>query len=332
MDYALIWAGVISFAILAYVILDGFDLGIGILLPFERNHDHRDVMINTVAPVWDGNETWLILGGGGLLAAFPLAYALLLTAFYPLIMAMLIGLVFRGVAFEFRFISVNNKPWWDRGFVAGSYVAAFSQGMMVGTFIQGIDVSGRVYGGGWFDWLTPFSLFTGSAVVAGYALLGATWLVWKTEKDLQAWCRRAALKVGIATVAAMAVISVWTPLMDARIAALWFSMPNLLFLAPVPLLAGICAVMLWYSVRKGWEGVPFLAALGLFVTSFMGLAISVFPYAVPYTFSFRDAAAPDSALQFILVGAVVLLPMILGYTAWSYWVFRGKVKVGEGYH
>ncbi|MGE0232057.1 MAG: cytochrome d ubiquinol oxidase subunit II [Flavobacteriaceae bacterium] len=331
-DLPTVWAALIAFAVLMYVVLDGFDLGIGILFPFVRHEKRRDVMINSIAPVWDGNETWLVLGGGGLYAVFPLAYSLLLTAFYAPLTAMLLALIFRGVAFEFRFKDPRHRRWWDWGFSGGSILAAFTQGVVLGTFIQGVAVDGRSYAGGWFDWLTPFSLFTGIALVAGYGLLGATWLVMKAEGGLQAQCRRLAVGFLAAVLVALAVVSLWTPLIHEGVRGRWFVWPNIAFLAPVPLLGAASAFGLFAAVRKGADYWPFLFALALFVFSYLGLAISFYPYIVPPSVTVHQAAGPDESLGFLLVGALILLPLILAYTAYSYWVFRGKVRAGESYH
>ena len=332
LDLAFVWAGLIALAVLMYVVMDGFDLGIGILFPFLKRADDRDVMMNSIAPVWDGNETWLVLGGGGLLAVFPLAYSLLMTAFYAPLIVMLLALVFRGVAFEFRFRDPRHRFFWDHGFAAGSIAATFCQGMVLGTFIQGIDVVGRSYAGGWFGWLTPFSLFTGFALLVGYALLGATWLVMKTEGELQARVIRHAKWLALGTIAAIVAVSIWTPLLNLSYAMRWFAMPNMAYLSPVPLLVAATAWTLWRSLSRGHDVQPFVCALALFVLSFAGLAISLYPYLVPPQITIYEAAAPPESLAFLLAGAAVLLPIILAYTAYSYWVFRGKVRVGEGYH
>ncbi len=315
-----------------YVVMDGFDLGIGILFPFLKRPEDRDVMMNSIAPVWDGNETWLVLGGGGLLAVFPLAYSLLMTAFYAPLIVMLLALVFRGVAFEFRFRDPRHRFFWDHGFAAGSMAATFCQGVVLGAFIQGIEIDGRSYAGGWFGWLTPFSLFTGVALVVGYALLGATWLVMKTEGELQARVIRFARVLALATLAAIVAVSVWTPLLNLSYAMRWFSMPNLAYLSPVPLLVALTGWALWRALARGNDVQPFLCALTLFVVSFAGLAISLYPYLVPPEITIYEAAGPPESLAFLLAGAAVLLPIILAYTAYSYWVFRGKVRAGEGYH
>jgi cytochrome d ubiquinol oxidase subunit II len=330
-DLAFIWAGLIALAVLMYVVMDGFDLGIGILFPFLKRPDDRDVMMNSIAPVWDGNETWLVLGGGGLLAVFPLAYSLLMTAFYAPLIVMLLALVFRGVAFEFRFRDPRHRFFWDHAFSAGSIGATFCQGMVLGTFVQGIEIEGRNYAGGWFGWLTPFSVFTGAALIVGYALLGATWLVMKTEGELQARVIRFARGLALGTLAAIVAVSVWTPFLNLSYAMRWFSMPNVLYLSPVPLLVAATAWALWRSLGRN-DVQPFVCALLLFVLSFVGLAISLYPYLVPPEITIYEAAGPPESLSFLLAGAVVLLPIILAYTAYSYWVFRGKVRAGEGYH
>jgi cytochrome d ubiquinol oxidase subunit II len=331
-DLPLVWGGLIALAVLMYVIMDGFDLGLGILFPFFRNERQRDVMMNSVAPVWDGNETWLVLGGGGLYAVFPLAYSVLLTAFYAPLIAMLLALIFRGVAFEFRFRDRAHKPIWDLSFAAGSILATFCQGVVLGAFIQGIEIEGRSYAGGWFDWLTPFSLLCGLALMLGYALLGAAWLVMKTADDLQARAYALMRPLAVAVLAAIAVVSLWTPLLNDDIARRWFSWPNIAFLSPVPILVGVTALALWRAIVLRREYQPFLLALVLFILSYGGLGISLFPHIVPPEVTIWDAAAPLESLAFLLVGAVVLLPIILGYTGYAYWVFRGKVRPDEGYH
>jgi cytochrome bd ubiquinol oxidase subunit II len=330
-DLAFIWAGLIAFAVLAYVLFDGFDLGVGILFPFLKSESDRDQAMNSVAPVWDGNETWLVLGGGGLMAAFPLAYAIVMPALYAPITAMLLGLVFRGVAFEFRW-RATAKHHWDWAFAGGSMLAAFAQGIALGALVQGIPVSDRVYAGGWWDWLTLFSVLTGMALVVGYALLGATWLIMKTAGELQAHAYRFAWITGLATLALIGVVSLWTPLMNAQFMARWFAWPAVLYSAPVPIFVAVAALVLFNGLHKRQEASPFLAAIALFVLCYIGLGISFYPYIVPPSLTIWSAAAPDSSLGFLLVGAAVLIPLILGYTAWSYWVFRGKVDTQSGYH
>jgi cytochrome bd ubiquinol oxidase subunit II len=332
LDLPLIWAGLIAFAVLAYVVLDGFDLGVGILFPLVPGEANRDEMMNSVAPVWDGNETWLVLGGGGLFAVFPLAYSIIMPALYAPIIIMLLALVFRGVAFEFRWKTRRGQFLWDWAFAFGSTVAAFAQGVALGALVQGIKVEGRAYAGGWWDWLTPFSLFTGVALVVGYALLGATWLILKTEDHVQRRAYAIAFWAAPLTLAMIGAVSLWTPFLDPLYAERWFGWPHILLAVPVPLLVLAAAYVLLRGLTERRETSPFLAALSLFVLSFIGIGISFYPNIVPHSVTIWDAAAPDNSLSFLLVGAVVLVPLILLYTAYSYWVFRGKVKAVGGYH
>lgn len=333
-DLPLIWFVIIVFATLMYIVMDGFDLGIGILFPVTRDGHDRDVMVNSVAPVWDGNETWLVLGGAGLFGAFPLAYAVITDALTIPLTLMLIGLIFRGVAFEFRFKATEaHRPFWDKAFLSGSLLATFSQGVVVGAFINGFKVTGRTFSGGALDWLTPFNLFCGLGLVIAYALLGASWLVMKSGEPLQGKMRAAAKKLLLALLVVIGVISLWTPLSHGAIADRWFSMPNLLFFSPVPLLVIALSIWLWRCL--GNEEVhrrPFLLTLGLIFLGFSGLGISIWPNIIPPDISFWQAAAPPQSQGFMLVGALLIIPIILVYTFWSYYVFRGKIQHGEGYH
>jgi len=330
-DLTMVWAAIIAFAIAAYVVMDGFDLGIGILFPAFRVGGERDMAMNSIAPVWDGNETWLVLGGGGLLAAFPLAYAIILPALYAPLTAMLLGLVFRGVAFEFRWRDPAHRAFWDGAFCAGSALATFAQGITLGALLQGIAVRGRAYAGGWWDWLTPFSLLTGASLVVGYALLGACWLIWKTHGPIQQDARRFARPLMIALIVAIAAVSACTPFLENQYYRRWFDWPGLLVTAPVPLLVAATGLLLWRSIDGERDGRPFLLTLALFGLSMIGLAISIYPDVIPGRVTIWQAAAPERSQIFMLAGAAVLVPVILGYTAWAYWVFRGKVDE-TGYH
>ena len=331
MDLTIIWAGIIAFAVAAYVVLDGFDLGIGILFPGFAVGAERDSAMNAIAPVWDGNETWLVMGGGGLLAAFPLAYAVILPATYPLVIAMLLGLVFRGVAFEFRWRDERHRAFWDLAFFGGSLVAALTQGMILGAILQGIEVTGRGYSGSWWDWLTPYTLLTGVGVVAGYALLGACWLVWKLEGEVQQRLYRLATWAAIATLALMGIVSFANLALLPEYRDRWLAAPQVYFTSQVPLLTAIIAGFLLYGLRKRWERAPFLMALALFALGMAGVGVTMWPYVVPGELTIWDAATSARSQWFMLVGFLITIPMILGYTAWSYWVFRGKVGA-EGYH
>ncbi len=327
----LVWAGVIGIAVAMYVTLDGFDLGIGILFPFAGRDRERDQMIASIAPFWDGNETWLVLGGGGLLVAFPKAYAVIMPALYLPVIVMLLALVFRGVTFEFRGLA-RRKGRWDIVFAAGSTLAAFCQGAILGGLIQGIRVENGEFAGGAFDWATPFAALCGVAVVAGYALLGATWLVLKTEGELAVRARAQAKVLLVAVLVFMGVVSLWTPFAFPRVFARWFSLPNILFLWPVPIVTGLIALAAWKWLNEGPDARPFFAAIALFLLGYLGLVISTFPYIVPPTLTIWDAAAAPASQMFMLVGTLILLPIILGYTGFIYWIFRGKVREGEGYH
>jgi cytochrome d ubiquinol oxidase subunit II len=326
-----VWAGIVAFAVFAYVVMDGFDLGIGILFPlFDREQDRGTVM-NTVAPVWDGNETWLVLGGGGLMAAFPLAYAVLIPALYAPLIAMLLGLIFRGVAFEFRWRTQRGRRFWDRCFFLGSTIASFMQGVALGAILQGIHVEGRHYAGGWWDWFSPFSILTGLSLMAGYAALGATWIILKTEGELQKHAFALALRTGIALIVGIIAVSATTPWLQHRYYQHWFAWPNVLITAQVPLLVAMTSVLFLIALRRRWERLPFLLILALFALAYVGLGVSVYPYLVPESISITDAAAPAASQRFMLIGTAVLIPIIIAYTAHAYWVFRGKVGTA-GYH
>jgi cytochrome d ubiquinol oxidase subunit II len=332
-DLPVIWAIIIFFGVFMYVVMDGFDLGIGMLFPFVPDRHDRDVMMNTVAPVWDGNETWLVLGGAGLLAAFPLAYSIILSGLYLPLIFMLLGLIFRGVAFEFRFKALDHERHvWDKAFIGGSVTAAFFQGVALGAFLQGIPVTGRAYSGGPLDWLAPFPLLSGVGVMIAYTLLGSTWLIMKTEGDLQQRMIDVARPFSLMLLGAIAVVSVWTPLTHPEVAARWFSFPNLLYFAPVPLLVGVGLFWLLRSLKGAPHRSPFVAALGLIFLGYTGMAISIWPNIVPPYITIWTASSPPQSQGFALVGTLFILPFILGYTVWSYYVFRGKVRVGEGYH
>jgi cytochrome d ubiquinol oxidase subunit II len=331
MDLTVIWAFIIAFAVFAYVVMDGFDLGIGILFPTFNAGRERDRAMNSIAPVWDGNETWLVLGGGGLFAAFPLAYAVILPATYPLIIAMLLGLVFRGVAFEYRWRDPGHQKFWDAAFTGGSFVAALAQGMTLGALLQGIEVEGRAYAGSWWDWLTPYTLLTGLGTVAGYALLGSTWLIWKLDGEEQAHARKLAVRAAIATIVLMGAVSLYNITLNADYAARWLSAPEIYWVAPVPILTALVAVSMLRAITRERNSKPFWLGIALFFLGMSGLGVTIWPYVVPESVTIWQAAAPYRSQVFMLVGVAITLPLIIGYTAWAYWVFRGKVT-DEGYH
>ena len=327
-----IWALVIGTAVALYVILDGFDLGIGILFPLFKNEEERDQMMNSVAPFWDGNETWLVLGGAGLWVAFPKAYAVIMPALYLPVIVMLLALVFRGVAFEFRWVAKPRHRKWDIAFAAGSVIAAFCQGLILGGIVQGISVANGEFAGASFDWVTPFSLLCGVSLITGYALIGATWLEMKTLGAVGERARAYAAPLLLAFLLCILIVSVWTPLAIPRVAERWFTMPNFAYLAPIPLATLALAWGCWHGIKTSRHALPFFCAVGLFLLSYLGLVISNAPYLVPPSLTVWDAAAAPASQVFMLIGTVLMFPVILGYTVFVYWVFRGKVKPGEGYH
>jgi cytochrome d ubiquinol oxidase subunit II len=327
LDLPLIWYGLIITAMFLYVILDGFDLGVGILFPFAPSDTCRDRMMNSIAPFWDGNETWLILGGGGLFAAFPLAYAIIMPALYSPVILMLLGLVFRGVAFEFRFKATGkSRKVWDYAFHFGSLGAAFMQGMILGGFVQGIEVDGRNFSGGPFDWLSAFSVMTGMALVFGYALLGSTWLIMKTDDTTQAWARQCATYVLAIVAIFMGLVSLSMPFLNEDVRNLWFSLPNFFMLLPMPLLSAGIVVLLWRDLHAQREYRPFFLSLGIFLMNYIGLGISLWPWLVPYKINIWQAAAAPESQSLLLIGTAIMLPLVLTYTAFCYYIFRGKTS------
>ncbi|WP_018964069.1 cytochrome d ubiquinol oxidase subunit II [Ancylobacter sp. FA202] len=327
-----IWSLLLAVAIAMYVVLDGFDLGMGILFPFAASEVEKDQMMSSVAPFWDGNETWLVLGGGGLLVAFPLAYSIVMPALYLPVIFMLLALVFRGVAFEFRHVADTSRFLWNIAFAGGSTLAAFFQGVLLGGFVQGIKVENNAFAGGPLDWLTPFALVCGVAVVAGYALIGSVWLVMKTEGAAAIRSRARAKMLLPVVLVFMAIFSLWTPLAFPRIAERWFTTPNLFYLAPVPLLTLVLAYAVWRWLEKGHDNLPFFGVIGLFLLGYFGIGVSIFPYLVPPSLTVWETAAAPASQVFMLIGTVFMLPVVLGYIAFVYWLFRGKVREGEGYH
>ena len=325
LDLPLIWGLLIATAVFVYVFLDGFDLGVGILFPFAPSDKCRSRMMNSIAPFWDGNETWLVLGGGGLFAAFPVAYAVIMPALYVPIIVMLLGLIFRGIAFEFRFKTDESKRWiWDTSFHFGSLIAALMQGIVLGNFVQGIEVTDRNFSGGPLDWANGFSLLTGIALVFGYALLGSTWLVMKTEDVTQAWARKASSYTLVFVAAFMGLISICMPFVDPRVFDIWFAFPNILFLLPIPVLTLLCIVMIARDLKTDREYRPFLLSVALFLLGYIGLGVGMYPWIVPFEFTIWQAAAASTSQSLLLVGTVLFLPLVLGYTAFCFYTFHGK--------
>jgi cytochrome d ubiquinol oxidase subunit II len=330
LDLVPLWTALLALAVFYYVVFDGFDLGVGMLYAWVPKEADRSLVMASIAPIWDGNETWLVFGGLGLLTAFPLAFAIIIPATYFPILIMLLALVFRGVAFEFRFKHTLLRRFWDRAFAVGSGLATFAQGLVLGAFIQGFKVDGRHFAGTSFDWVRPFTVLTGLALMAGYCLLGAGWLILKTEGALQNWARQVGRICLAAVLIGIVAVSIITPLANAQIAHRWFDWPNILYLAPVPIITGLIAIGEWYALFRH-EVMPFIGAILLFLMSFIGIAVSLWPMIVPYHYSLWQAASSPSTQAFLLIGTLFLLPIILMYTAWSYWVFRGKVRADAGY-
>jgi len=332
LDYSFIWAGIIALAVLVYAMLDGFDLGVGMLFGFFRQEKERDRLMNSVAPVWDGNETWLILGGGGLFAAFPVAYGLVMSSLYAPIIAMLLALAFRGVAFEFVHQATSMRKFWELGFFGGSFLAAFCQGMVLGAIVQGIVVEGRGYAGGWWDWITPFTLLTGAAVAVGYLALGATWIFLKTDGLMQMHARKIAFWSILGLLASVALVAGIMPFHHSYFMTRWFDGNNIFLFMMLPVIVFAVALLALRGLKKDQELTPFLSVQAIFVLCYVALGLSFYPYIVPPSLTIAEAASPDKSLVFMLVGAVFLVPIILAYTAYSYWVFRGKVpEHGGGY-
>jgi cytochrome bd ubiquinol oxidase subunit II len=331
LDLVPIWTLILGMAVFFYVLLDGFDLGVGMLFGLAPDAPSRNTIMNTILPIWDGNETWLILGGLGLMAAFPLAFAIIIPAVYFPILVMLLALIFRGLAFEFRLRDSENKTFWDRAFSYGSAIATFAQGMIVGAFIQGFRVSGRQFSGTSFDFFSPFALLTGVALLFGYGLLGAGWIILKTEGDIQTAARRYAHICLVGVVLAIGIVGIWMPFLSESSTARWFVWPNSALLAPVPLATAAIAWLIWRGLANEAQLTPFIGAMGLFVLTYIGLAVSLYPMIVPHHFTLWQAAASERTQAFLLIGTLVLLPVILMYIGWSYWVFRGKIRSDFGY-
>lgn len=328
----LVWAGIVAFVVIMYILLDGFDLGIGILFPWIPDKKHRDTMMNSAAPIWDGNETWMILGAAVLYGAFPIAYSTLLPALYMPIMIMLIALIFRGVSFEFRFKADKSLFLWDVGFSVGSTVAAFCQGIILGTYLQGYADTSLANIGGYYVWFTPFSIMTGIAVVFGYALIGSTWLIMKTKGELQNEMFLAARNLLFIVCIFLIIVSAWTPFVDPSVMQRWFSLPNFFILLPLPVITAIVAFFMFYAIHGHEETLPFLLSIALFLCAYLGLIISVWPYIIPHRIDIWEAAANTKTLLFLLAFTGVLIPILVAYNAYAYYVFRGKVDEHVGYH
>lgn len=329
MELALFYYLLLGFAVLMYVVLDGFDLGLGILYPWFKSENERDHMMRSISHVWDGNETWLVFGGVVLFAAFPAAYAGILSTLYIPIILMLIGLIFRGVAFEYRFKSTNSKKWWDLSFCLGSAVATFCQGAILGAVVQGVEAGEQTA----LQWLSPFGIFTGLSLMVAYALLACCYLVLKSRGDIMRRAAHLGRKLVVAMMVILAIVSLWTLLSNAEVRARWLEGYNYIWLAPLPLLSAVFGWLLYRDLDgEPHETRPFWLAAGLFVMGFSGLVVSLFPYIIPHQLTFMQASAPSSSMKFLLPGVLIFLPLIGAYTLWGYRIFSGKVEdFEEGY-
>ena len=327
MDIPLLFAAVTAFAVVVYVLADGFDLGVGILFLIAPREIDRDRMMQSIEPVWDANETWLVMGGLLLYAGFPAGYYILMPAFYLPIMLMLFSLIFRGISFAFRFQPGPFRRFWDFAFALGSLFATLSQGLILGGIIAGVPVANGAFAGGPLSFFNIEGVLCGLGLVAGYSLLGACWLVRKTEDGTQIFAREIGRTALIATTIMLAAVSGWTALIHGDVAARWFGWPNIAFLAPVPLVTAGIIVALWQSLWGERDARPFVLALALFLLGFVGLVVSLWPYVVRPDLTIWDAASDRSTQIFAGVGVVIIMPIVLAYQAHAYWVFRGKTAL-----
>jgi len=332
MDLVHIWLGLVGLVVILYVVLDGFSLGVALLFPTAEDEGERDILMNTIAPVWDANQTWLVFGGGALFAAFPMIYTVLFSSLYIPLLTLVFGLIFRGVAFEFRANSSRKSPW-NKAFFFGSLAAVFTQGLVLGGYLSGTKVVEGIFAGGPFDWLNPFSIMVGLALIAGYVLLGSTYLVIKTTGAVQERAYRQAYLSALAVAAFMIVVSIWTPVHDPSIPARWFSPPRIYFIWTFPLLGVVAFFLLLRSLKKRTtELKPFVFSVLLFLSAYLGLQAAIYPYAIPPSVTIYEAASQRETMMFTLWGVAIVLPFVVGYTLYSYWVFRGKVEADAEYH
>ncbi|MFG1464148.1 cytochrome d ubiquinol oxidase subunit II [Xanthobacter sp. DSM 24535] len=330
-DLPVLIAALVAFCVVVYVLADGFDLGVGILFLLAPREADRDLMMSSVEPVWDGNETWLVMGGTLLLATFPAGYYVLLPAFYLPVMFMLFALIFRGIAFEFRLQTVRFRWVWDLAFAGGSLLATLCQGFILGGLISGVTMSDGMFAGGTFDFLSMLGLICGIGLAGGYALLGAGWLIWKTDGPTQVFAREVAHAALILTGAMMLLVSAWSAWSVPEVAMRWFAWPGIAFLAPVPVVTAAVLFTIWRRLWTGRDAETFVLAILVFLLGFAGLVVSLFPYVVPRHVTIWDGIADTSTVIFAATGVVIVLPIVLAYQAHAYWVFRGKVRHVGGY-
>lgn len=327
---ALAWCGIIAFGVIMYVLLGGFDIGIGIMSVFIKNDDDRDLMISTILPVWDGNQTWLVFGGAALYGAFPLAFSIILPLMYIPLLLMVVALLFRGIAFEFRLKAIKTKRLWNNCFFFGSVCATVAQGFILGTFVRGFDFTDTGLQA-MYQWFNPFGVFCALGLICGYILLGADYLIIKTTNRLQQKSYKIATVVQYLILLGFIAVSLWSPFLDPAIKQRWFNPDNMPYLAILPILTMLFFCVHWYALKKQYEKIPFWCAIGMFVMCYIGFIISSYPYIVPREYTYMQAAAPNSSLLFMLIGACIMLPALLYYTYHSYRIFRGKVTEKIGY-
>lgn len=324
MDLVALWAGLVALVMILYVVLDGISLGVGLLFPSAREESERDTLMGSIAPVWDANQTWLVFGGGAIFASFPVVYGVLSSALYIPLVSFLAGLIFRGVAFEFR-ASGKRKAPWDIGFFLGSLLAVFSQGLTLGGILSGISVKDFHFAGGPFDWLNPFSLMVGVALIPGYTMLASCYLLIKTSGFVQERAYGQAKKAAWGVIFFMAIVTMWTPIHYPLVMTNWFSAPRIYYVWAFPALGLICFWELLRSLKAKKEKAPLAFAVGIFLSGYLGLATSFYPFAIPPTVTLWEAASQKETLRFLLWGAIIVLPVVGGYLVYSYAVFRGKV-------
>ncbi|CCK74477.1 Cytochrome d ubiquinol oxidase, subunit II [Oleispira antarctica RB-8] len=331
MDIALVYLLLIGFGVLVYVLLDGFSLGVGILSPLLKNSDNKAIAMKSLSHIWDSNQTWLVFGGVVLFVAFPVVYSFVLSNLYLPIILMLVALIFRGIAFEFRFKSDRSQGFWDLSFAFGSIIATFCQGIILGALVG--DMSSTKTLADPVDWLTPFSITTGFALLSGYGLLGACWLVRKTEASLQVVAKKLAQKLLFIMLAFFAVVSIWMLIDQPAVAERWLNFPGSLALLPLPLLSLFFAYRLWFILRERTEpGLkPLAYAMGLFAAAFGGLVAGIFPYIIPGRLTIWEAIAPDKTVYFTLVGILIFIPVVIAYNIYAYRTFSGKTSMKDGY-
>ena len=331
MDLIIIWSCLLALAIILYVVLDGFGLGIALLFPTTRDEEERNILMDCIAPVWDANQTWLVFGGGALFVSFPMIYGILFSGLYIPLLTFVFGLIFRGVTFEFRANATRKGPW-NMAFFLGSLVAVVAQGLTLGGILSGTEVAGGHFAGGPFDWVNPFSVTVSMALIAGYILLGSTYLIIKTTEAVQERAYAQAFRAAWIVLIFQILVTIWTPLHYHPALTNWLSPPRIYFIWAFPVMGLAAFYGLIHSLKARREILPFFSSVIFFFAGYLGLIASIYPYAVPPSITFQEAAAQQETLRFTLWGVMIVLPLVLAYTVYSYSVFRGKVRKEQYYH